>query len=392
MLFIRLFYLLRGYVIFECYGYFVEKFLNIASKKQIGLWGIKKIKDGGVRARIGVKDFKLLKGPAKKANVKIKIISKRGFPFILHRYRKRTGVILGTVIFFALLWVLSSFIWSVEVVGNNKVDTIQIVNSLNHSGIKQGVLGMTCDTKKATLNLMTEFSQISWADITIKGSKVIVSIKEGVVPPTVISKDKPCNIVARKDGQIILLEVFEGVSAVKKGDTVSKGQLIVNGILDSSTQGVRKVHARAMIRARTLTTIKVEVPLKRQENMQTGNKYSRYVLQFGNISVKLYLGNIKYETYQKEEMINELSIGKDIILPIRLINENIVQTEVRQIELTENEAKIEAEQLLLEKEKNELTGLFVKERAINFYIENNLAIFEGEYVCEEDIGNEMAID
>jgi similar to stage IV sporulation protein len=392
MLFIRLFYLLRGYVIFECYGYFVEKFLNIASKKQISLWGIKKIKDGGVRARISVKDFKLLKVPAKKANVKIKIISKRGLPFILHRYRKRTGVILGTVIFFALLWVMSSFIWSVEVMGNHKVDASDILKSLNYSGIKQGVLGMTCDTKKATVNLMMEFPQISWADISIKGSKVIVNVKEGVVPPTVISKDKPCNIVARKDGQIILLEVFEGSAAVKKGYTVSKGQLIVNGVLDSATFGVRKVHARAMIRARTLTTIKVEVPLKRQENMQTGNKYSRYVLQFGNISVKLYLGKIKYETYRKEEKVNELSIGKEIILPIRLVHENIFQTEVRQIELTENEAKIEAEQLLLEKEKTELMGLFVKERAINFYIENNLAIFEGEYVCEEDIGNEIAIE
>lgn len=392
MIILRLLNLLFGYVVFECYGYFVERFLNITSKRRIGLWGIKRLSEGSIRAKIKAKDFKLLKVPAKKANVKIKITHKRGLPFILHRYRKRKGFFIGVVVFFLILWVLSSFVWSIEIKGNFLVKNEQIVQTLKESGITNGKLSALCNLNDAKQRLLTAYNELCWVDVAIKGSKVIISVKEGILPPEIIPKDKPCNVVAKKDGQIIFIEAYDGIKVVRKGDSVQKGELLISGVIDSTAQSYILVHSRGVVKARTLTHITTQIPLKKTENVKTGEFYKRYYLQFGNLSVKLYLGDkIKYEQFEKNEFVNELSIGKDIILPIKFVTEAFYETTQATTELTEEKGKLVSELEIKEKEKTELFGT-VLERKISFKNENNAVICEGEYICEEEISQEEKIE
>ncbi len=392
MIFLRLLNLLIGYVVFECNGYFIERFLNITAKRRIGLWGIKRINIATVRAKIKAKEFIQLKEVAKKSNTKIKIIHKRGLPFILHRYRKRKGFFIGVISFFLMLWILSSFVWSIEIKGNIKVNSEQIMQTLKESGILSGKLSILCNINDAKLRLLTNHKELCWVDVAIKGSKVIISVKEGILPPQIIPKDKPCNIVAKKDGQITFIEAYDGIKAVRKGDTVSKGELLISGVIDSTLKSYLLVHSRGIVKARTLTHLKTEISLKKTENIKTGLFYKRYCLQFGNLSVKLYLGDkIKYEQFEKNELINELAIGKDIILPIRFITEVFYETAQTTTEFTQQEGELLCEIAIKEKEKNELIGTLL-ERKITFKNENNVVICEGEYICEQEIGQEEKIE
>lgn len=386
MIFIRLLNLLTGYVVFDCCGFFAERFLNLSSKRHLTMWGIKRLKTGCIRARIKAKDFRFLRVPARRSNVRLRIVKKRGLPFILFRYRKRSGILAGTVIFFVILWVLSTFIWSVEVSGNATVKSEDIIKILSDYNIKSGALNFMCNRADAELNIQNEFPQITWVEIQIKGSKAIVTVKEGVIPPPVIKDSEACNIIAAKDGQITHLEVYEGIPMIKKGDTVRKGELIVSGVLDSQVQGVRFVHARAKVRANTITQITTEMPLVKKEITPTGKFYKRYRLQFSNISVKLYLNNkIKYDQYESKEYIREMSIGPDIILPIKVITEKYSQTETFTRNLTEEEAKKEAEEELINQEKSKLNGINVTDRKVTFKTENEKVICTGEYISEDDI-------
>lgn len=78
-----------GFVDIVVEGYYIERFINICTNKQIFLWNLKRDKDTILYARVGIKDFKKLKNICRKTQCKMKINHKKGVPFVLHQYKKR---------------------------------------------------------------------------------------------------------------------------------------------------------------------------------------------------------------------------------------------------------------------------------------------------------------
>ena len=81
--------LIMGYVRIEVEGYYVERFINICTNRKILVWNLKREKGVKLYLNIGINDFKNLVDIAKKTNCKVKILRKRGIPFLLSRYKKR---------------------------------------------------------------------------------------------------------------------------------------------------------------------------------------------------------------------------------------------------------------------------------------------------------------
>ena len=111
-----------GYVNIKVESYFLERFINICISKKILLWNIKREKSSILYASISVRDYKRLKGIVKKTKSKIKIESKKGLPFVLHKYRKRKIFFAFLVLIFLGLIVTSNFIWNVEIIGNININ------------------------------------------------------------------------------------------------------------------------------------------------------------------------------------------------------------------------------------------------------------------------------
>ena len=107
---------LQGYVSFKVTGGCPEKFLNLSVKNKFNLWNVRKI-NGDLLANSKIGDYKKLRYNAKKSNSKLKIISKSGLPFFIHKYRKRKGIIAGLVLFMAVMCIMPLYIWKVDVKG-----------------------------------------------------------------------------------------------------------------------------------------------------------------------------------------------------------------------------------------------------------------------------------
>ena len=109
---------LIGYLNIQVEGYFIERFINICIGKGILLWNIRREKSSLMYANVSKKDFRKLKQIAKKTKSRIKIREKKGFPFILNKYRKRKLFAILLLIIIVIIFVLSKFIWNIEIVGN----------------------------------------------------------------------------------------------------------------------------------------------------------------------------------------------------------------------------------------------------------------------------------
>ena len=262
-----------GYVNIEVEGYFIERFINICNSKKIFLWNMKRKHSTIIRLNIGIRDFKRIKEVAKKTKCRVKIQKKRGIPFILHKYKKRKIFAIFFILLIIAVIALSNFIWNIEVTGNNKISTEEIIKDLADDNFKIGTSKTNLNTKNIIDKIRLKRSDLAWMGIEIKGTNAVVKIVEADLKPDIIKEEEYCNIVATNDAMIVKINAQNGTAVVKEGDIVTKGTVLIQGWLEGQFTGIRYVHANGEVQAKVWYSQKVSVPLKqtqKNKNRQGG--------------------------------------------------------------------------------------------------------------------------
>lgn len=342
---------MRGYVIILVEGYFLEKFMNICTHRQIFLWDIKRHKSCVMTLKISIKGFKLLRPVARKSGCRVRIAAKRGVPFIFNRYRRRKTFAAGAVTFIAVLYLMSSFIWAVEVSGNQEIGTEVILERLSTYGIRPGVIKYGINTEKAVNELMLGIDELAWASMELKGTKVKVQVVERRIPPELVPRNEPCNIVARRDGVIKSVIVSDGLEMVKEGDTVVKGQVLISGSIPDKNEPekLRQVHSIGTVKARTWYEGESPVTLRQSVRIRTGDYTDGYSLLFFGKRLHIYSAGVRFADYDKIEIKRELAFGEDMVFPFGIMIDRCYEIQPGYRELDEETARKEAENEAYEK-------------------------------------------
>ena len=284
MLIINLYKFIVGYVEICILGDFCEKIINLFSVNNINFWNIKKYKNK-IELCILIKDFKKIRKIKGKTKVKIKIINKFGLPFIIKKYIKRIGLVVGIILFFIIINTLSLFCWNVSVSGNKKVSENEILSACQEIGIKNGIKLKGLNMQQIREKLLLNCSDLSWSSLNIEGSKITVNVTE-------INKDNkknmPANIIADYSGSVKEIYVETGCAEVKKGDSFIKGDILVSGIENYGSNN-KFVEAKAHILAEISDVIEVKGDFSRENKYLNGNKLNKYVLEIFNVKIPLYL-------------------------------------------------------------------------------------------------------
>jgi len=292
--------------------------------------------------KMSIKGFKMVRPVAKKTHSKVKIISKNGMPFIISRYRKRKAYVLGALLFLVLINLIASFIWDIEITGNKDVGRSDIIRELDKLGIKIGTLKYKIDPNEIANELMLRINKLAWVGFEVKGTRVLVTVKERIEPPEIVPKDIPCDIIAKRDAIISSIVVKNGKGLVENGDTVLKGQLLVTGVIESKNEGEapRLVHALADIEARTWYESSSTVKLKIMEPIRTGRTKKIYRIQaFGKEYKVPFSGEIEFENYDRIELRKVLKIGDNFVFPFELLIDEYFENKMTERKLSIEEAK-----------------------------------------------------
>ena len=218
---------ISGYVNISVEGYFIERFINMCISKGILLWNMRRQKSTYLQTNISKKDFKKVKNIARKTKCRVAINSKKGLPFILNRYKKRKIFVIALLIIILSIFTTSRFIWNIEILGNEKIETKEILEELNEKGIVIGVLKSKIDTDEIIRQIRLKRNDIAWMSIDLNGTNAIVKIVENTEKPEIIDKNDYCNIVANKAGVITKINARSGTPLVKIGDVVTEGTILV---------------------------------------------------------------------------------------------------------------------------------------------------------------------
>ena len=391
MLILRLWNYIRGYVIIIVEGYFLEKFINICTHRQLRLWNVKWQRNSRVKMMISIKDFKMLRPIAKKTRCRVHIIMKKGFPFFINKYKNRKAFIIGAGSCIITFFLISSFIWDVSVVGNSSVPTEVIVEKLYSNGIKIGALKYGINPENVVGNMMLELNDLARISVYIRGTKVQVVVNERVKPPDLINRNVPCDIVALKEGVICSIVAKEGLETVKVGDTVAKGQLLITGKIENINNPEATplmVHSMGSVKARTWYEASAKVEQKLKKTKRTGLKKENYSIVLFTKKIKLFHSKIPYKNSEYVEIKKKLCIGNYFALPVEFIIDQHYEYDLEHYEIdVETAEEIAADKAIaLAKEKAPKNAKIVNSNVYFVNNDNGVNIAKAIIECIEDIG------
>lgn len=383
----------RGYLTLKVEGLNIERFLNMSIMNGINFWDIKRINITETYLKVSIGGYRSLKKILRKTGCRVSIIDKGGLPFFIAKMNKRKMMGFGIAVFLFIILFMSSFIWSVEVTGAVNVNTKDIVSNLAELGVRPGAFKLNIPIYEIENNMLIRMGGISWIKVRLKGTRAYVEIKERVIPPKVVSEDKPCNVVAARDGIIIKIVSSEGDVLVSPGDTVSKGQILVKGTIERELAEKRFVHASAEVEARTWYERSTAVPLDRLEKARTGNKAINIYLKWNNKRFNIKNSNITYKSYDKIERSTKLIDMDSFQLPLEIVIEEYWETTLKRRTLTVDEAKNEAaskvEKFIID---NMPSNAKIINKKINITVKENVVYASGLIETIEDIGVQQEIN
>ena len=381
-----------GYVNIRVEGFFIERFINICISKKILLWNMKREKSTILYANIGIQDYKKLKNIAKKTKTRINIQSKKGMPFLLHRYRKRKIFVGLLAIIFIALFMMSKFIWNIEIKGNTRISKTEIMEELNKDGLKIGTYKRKLNANSVINKVRLDRGDIAWIGIDIEGTNAIVEIKETSEAPEIIDENEYCNIVSNKEGMITKINVQNGTAVVKEGDIVKEGDTLVLGYLEGKYTGIRYVHAKADIEAKIWYSKKEKVFLKQQIQVPTGATEQKYTLNINNFKINFYKTLSKFENYDTINENKKLMLFSNFYLPIELIKKTNCEYKYEEKIYTEEElTQITQEKIEKELEKEIVQTENIINKQTNIYPNEDYIEVEVIYEVLENIGSKDKI-
>ena len=330
---------LLGYVTIDIEGYFMERFINLCNSQKIFLWNLQRTNSTSMKVNMNIRDFKKIKEIAKKTKCRVKIKTKKGIPFLLHRYKKRKIFALFFLLVLITILALSNFIWNIEITGNETIpkEEIQQILEKHHFSIGSCKIGL--QTKNIVEQIRLERDDIAWVGIEVKGTNAIVKVVEADLKPEIIPEQEYCNLIATKEGMIVKVTAQNGTPLVKEGDLVTKSSVLVGGWLEGRYTGMRYVHANGEVQAKVWYSQKVEVPLKQVKKLKTGNEENKYSVKINNFEINLSKGVSKFQNYDTIETSKKLKLFSNFYLPIEITKKNYQEYQEQEITYTVEEAK-----------------------------------------------------
>lgn len=387
----------RGYVLIEVKGFSVERFINLITYHGIYVWDLKQ-QGPHMYMKVSVKGYKMLRQYARKTRCHIKIKGRYGYPFFVYKYKTRHLFIAGMAVFVLMLYSMSSFIWLIDIQGNERLEDYALLEYLETQGLKIGSLKSKLDKKAITENLKNNFNEISWVSINISGTKATIKLAETLPSLEIIDNSSPCDIIADKEGLIVDIVTRSGTPKVKAKDVVSVGDVLVAGelIIVEDENGVLKnyVHSDADIKAKIIDKYNFSIPLtyNTKEFTQNSKTYFDVSIFNKNFNTNFIKNNISFEKYDKIESRTQLKISEDFPLPIiitkTMYNEYILNPKKRSIDV----AKAVAEKTINKKILvNYSVDSDIIDKTINYTNTDTDLNVSVEIISIKNIGIEKAI-
>lgn len=333
---------LRGYVSVYLTGFSPERFMNLCNNHQIELWNVEPDRDG-YTFYMYVDGFLNCKEFLRKTKTKVVVRKKLGLPFLLFRYRKRKLFFAGLLGCFAALFLATRFIWAFEISGNRQFTDEMFLRFLEEQNVSYGMSIDDLDIDAFEKKLREEYDYITWASAKIEGTKLHVTIKENEVGTgTETVQTESGDLRATVSGNVVSMVTRAGVPAVKNGDYVNEGDVVISGIVpimndDETMRTYHEVRADGDVTIESVLSYRDELALAYEKKVYTGN--SDRALVFGLKDKEFKIGFLNLEgDYETLSVRKQVRLLDNLYLPVIYGHNDYIEYRMVESTYTKEEA------------------------------------------------------
>lgn len=378
----------RRTVRFRVSGPGIPAFMS-AVKKSPAVCTAQKCSRGEYSGQIYFSDIGIIESIAEKTGISLVIEPQDCCMYRVFRYRTRYGIAAGILFTALFIFFMSAFVMQIEVNGCSSINEDEILSVLSECGISHGKFIPAIDFSSAEYKLESRVSRIAWSAIRNRGGRVIVDISEDDGRSGSVHSEIPCNIVSDRDARIISVRTFRGQCAIKEGDAVSEGDLLISGILTNDKNNYVSAHADGEITAEYKEEQDFARCFENTEKVYSGTVY-RKVIDFFGFRIPCGISPAKNRTADRSEHTDWFEISGHE-LPAGIVTEKYDIYETENITETEEQACRDIELQIMMYEKNFLSDKKIKDRKLGKSVFEDHVEYHAEYIVEGSIGKEKMI-
>ena len=385
-------HLFFGEYVFEADIKGFPRLANLLAERRLYFWGNTTV-DERVRFHSSLFSAEQITAAARETATPLRIIQKRGLPFLFSKYRKRYGLLFGLALGVFLFFFSQLFVWRISINGNTSVYDYEIERALNDCGISVGCFIPEINVAAKSNELLINCKALSSAAISINGTHLSVSVLERTDAPEIVDTSGFYNVIADYDGVIMDVDAAEGRPEVSEGDVVYKGELLINCFIEGTNGSFRPTHARGRVYAAVNERLVSKIPLTRAAKRYTGNVETKRSYYFLGWEIPSFSSTeTSYEYFDAVSNERILKLFGFIELPIKefrvTYSEYIPSEEHIDVSLAEIFAREEIADDLAE------IGCEVLSCETKFTVDekNGICMLEADAVIKRDIAKEVPLE
>lgn len=237
--------------------------------------------------------------------------------------------------------------------------------------------------------MLMKLPDIAWLSVNVHNSCVEVVIHERIAKPDIVNETERTDVKAAKSGYITKLSVLEGKALVSIGDTVSRGDTLISGTMDSETAADRQVHAMGSVQARTWYEINAQTPMYESVKTEKGHSKTSLSLVFGKNLIKFSTDSRNNSaSCAKINKLRYAALGEAFTLPVGIIKQETTEFTLQKQRIDENAATQRLKQNLLSELKRRIGDGSVSQTSFSVSKTDELLTVTLRAECIENIGVE----
>ncbi|GAA0135940.1 hypothetical protein YSY43_27800 [Paenibacillus sp. YSY-4.3] len=379
---------LRGSVRIVVRGGNLERLINELAKEGIEIWDVCSLPERKMEMNVQLRDYFSLRPLLKRTGCRMSVKRRSGMPFLLARLWRRKIFIAGFALFIAIIFALSSLVWDIEVQGNDKISTEDVLRTAREEGIYpfQWIFRLQ-KQDKLSAELTRKLAGTSWVGVSRSGTRITIQVVEATRPKEQELRS-PSHLISSSDAVISHIYSVRGQAQVKKHDRVRKGQVLIAGI-----QGNEFVVAKGEIKGIVWHEYNIEVPLVRKQNVYTGEKREKGYLFFGKTAVQITgYGSPGFAEFQTLSQLDPLT-WRSWKLPVGWMSEQLLETTEIQLKLSEEQAKADGVDRALRDiyAKHGVESKIVSQKILHEKTDNGKVYMKVLFEVEQNIAEELPI-
>lgn len=390
---------IKGAIRLTVKGEYPERFINLCIAEHIYLWGVKKLDDCLI-VWITPADFFRIRPIVRKSKMRVKVINYYGLPFLLKQLKKRKMLWCGAVGFIMAIYLLSSYIWFIDIIGIKSVSQAEIMDIVGRHGLYIGASQNEILVKEIEKEIILKVPEIAWVGVRFTGTRAIVEIVEKVMPA---AEDKSAgDLVASKSGIVTECIPLAGEKMVKVGDQVKEGDVLIRGIVPNmqpasgskpQSKAMETVKAQGIVKAIISYESYGEAERVQNTYALSGNEDFSVKLNFDGNIIKIRQADLdRFMAYEHDKIVKKLPWWRNSDFTVETIVDVYHELNVSTIEISKEDAKRLASLDALAESKSTIPeDAYVIEQSIDMLEGNqpNLVRVKLKIKTEEEIGKHI---